>query len=550
MKYLSLIQKIVLVIFLVIEATVYAADQKFPVINGKKTVAMINDEPITLDEFNLEVSSLRASKSAEGKKDGDSELLRRLINTKLIIQEARKIGLDELDEVKNMVDVFSRVTLRELLAERQLKDVKADPKEVEKIYKESVKEWKIKSVLFEKEDAAKKMEEEIKEGRSFDEVAQKAVSDGTAKGGAESTYMGRKELLPGVAEAVSKMSVGSVSSIIPVGSGFAILKVEDTRYPENPEAKEIAKRQALTLKKRGVLENYNNALIKKYVKLNKKVLDEIDFEAKEPGFQELLEDKRVIAEIQGENPITVGDLTDGVRQQLYHGVERAIESKRLNERKTSVLDEMLYKRVFRKEALRLGIDKTKVYKNRVKEYENSVIFGAFIQKAVRPDIKLKEEELKAYYNDHVKEYTMPEMIKINSLVFAKREFAEKTLEKLRKGTDFQWLMENAEGQVDKSNSKDVLNFEGKFLTANDLPEGVRKSISGAKPGDFRLYESPEGYFYAVTIQDVIPAKPQPYAETREAIAKILYNEKLNKAVEEWAEKLRAVSDVKVYLKEN
>ncbi len=413
-----------------------------------------------------------------------------------------------------------------------------------------MKEWKIKSVLFEKEDAAKKMEEEIKEGKSFDEVAQKVVSDGTAKGGAESTYMGRKELLPGVAEAVSKMSVGSVSSIIPVGSGFAILKVEDTRYPENPEAKEIAKRQALTLKKRGVLKNYNNALIKKYVKLNKKVLDEIDFEAKEPGFQELLEDKRVIAEIQGENPITVGDLTDGVRQQLYHGVERAIESKRLNERKTSVLDEMLYKRVFRKEALRLGIDKTKVYKNRVKEYENSVIFGAFIQKAVRPDIKLKEEELKAYYNDHVKEYTMPEMIKINSLVFAKREFAEKTLEKLRKGTDFQWLMENAEGQVDKSNSKDVLNFEGKFLTANDLPEGVRKSISGAKPGDFRLYESPEGYFYAVTIQDVIPAKPQPYAETREAIAKILYNEKLNKAVEEWAEKLRAVSDVKVYLKEN
>jgi parvulin-like peptidyl-prolyl isomerase len=550
MKYFSLVLKTILAVSLLAVTIAFASDQELPVMKGKKIVAMANDEPITLDEFNREVSSLKGSKSAEGKKDGDSELLRRLINTKLIIQEARKIGLDELDEVKNMVDVFSRVTLRELLAERQLKDVKADPKEVEKIYKESVKEWKIKSVLFEKEDAAKKMEEEIKEGRSFDEVAQKAVSDGTAKGGAESTYMGRKELLPGVAEAVSKMSVGSVSSIIPVGSGFAILKVEDTRYPENPEAKEIAKRQALTLKKRGVLENYNNALIKKYVKLNKKVLDEIDFEAKEPGFQELLEDKRVIAEIQGENPITVGDLTDGVRQQLYHGVERAIESKRLNERKTSVLDEMLYKRVFRKEALRLGIDKTKVYKNRVKEYENSVIFGAFIQKAVRPDIKLKEEELKTYYNDHVKEYTMPEMIKINSLVFAKREFAEKTLEKLRKGTDFQWLTENAEGQVDKSNSKDVLNFEGKFLTANDLPEGVRKSISGAKPGDFRLYESPEGYFYAVAIQDVIPAKPQPYAETREAIAKILYNEKLNKAVEEWAEKLRAVSDVKVYLKEN
>jgi hypothetical protein len=282
--------------------------------------------------------------------------------------------------------------------------------------------------------------------------------------------------------------------------------------------------------------------------LNKKVLDEIDFEAKEPGFQELLEDKRVIAEIQGENPITVGGLTDGVRQQLYHGVERAIESKRLNERKTSVLDEMLYKRVFRKEALRLGINKTETYKNKVTAYENSVIFGAFIQKVVVPDIKLRKEELKTYYDDHIKEYTTPEMVKINSVVFAKREFAEEALEKLRKGTDFQWLAENAGGQIDKRNSKDVMNFEGKFLTIKHLPEGVRKSVSGAKPGDFRLYESPEGYFYALAIQDVIPAKPQPYAETREAIAKILYNEKLNKAVEEWAEKLGAVSEVKVYLK--
>jgi parvulin-like peptidyl-prolyl isomerase len=548
MKYFSLVLKTILAVSLLAVTIGFASDQELPVTKGKKIVAMVNDEPITLDEFNREVSSLKGSKSAEGKKDGDSELLRRLINTKLIIQEARKIGLDELDEVKNMVDVFSRVTLRELLAERRLKDVKADPKEVEKIYRELVKEWKIKSVMFEKEEAAKKMEEEIKGGKSFDEIARKVVADGTGKGGEESSYIGRKALLPQVAEAVSKMEAGSVSSITPVGSGFVILKVEDIRYPESQEARERARGEALAFKRKEVLENYNEALIKKYVRLNKRVFDGIDFEAKEPGFEKLLEDKRVIAEIQGENPITVGGLTDGVRQQLYHGVERAIESKRLNERKTSVLDEMLYKRVFRKEALRLGINKTETYKNKVTAYENSVIFGAFIQKVVVPDIKLKKEELKTYYDDHIKEYTTPEMVKINSVVFAKREFAEEALEKLRKGTDFQWLAENAGGQIDKRNSKDVLNFEGKFLTIKHLPEGVRKSVSGAKPGDFRLYESPEGYFYALAIQDVIPAKPQPYAETREAIAKILYNEKLNKAVEEWAEKLGAVSEVKVYLK--
>ena len=43
-----------------------------------------------------------------------------------------------------------------------------------------------------------------------------------------------------------------------------------------------------------------------------------------------------------------------MKQQLYHGVERAIESKKLNKRKTPTLEEMLQKRVLRKEALRSG----------------------------------------------------------------------------------------------------------------------------------------------------------------------------------------------------
>jgi hypothetical protein len=209
---------------------------------------------------------------------------------------------------------------------------------------------------------------------------------------------------------------------------------------------------------------------------------------------------------------------------------------------------MLHKRVFQKEALRLGIDKTEEYKNRVKEYEISLIFGAFVQKALSPDIKLTEEELKTYYDKHVREYTYPEMMKISSLVFARREEAEKAINSLRKGTDFQWLGANAEGQVDK-NTEGILNFDGNLLTTKDLPENVQKSVLGAKSGDFRLYESPESYFYILYIREVIPSKPQPYPEVREEIARKIHNEKLTKAMEEYAEKLRAVSDVKIYLKD-
>jgi len=530
--------------------TGFVSDKNLPVIKGKKIVATVNDEPITLDEFNWEISSLETGKNGEKgvRKENHSELLKRLVNTKLIIQEGKRIGLNELPEVKNMVDVFSRVTLRELLAEKHLRNIKADEKEVDRNYKELVKEWKIKSVIFEKEDSAKKMEEEIKAGKNFDELISKVVTDGTAKGGEESNFLRRQDLLPQVAGAVSRMEAGSISPIIPVESGFVILKVEEIRYPESQMAKEQAKQEALKLKREKALRDYNDALIKKYVKIDKKILDAIDYEAKEPGFQKFLEDKRVIAEITGEKAITIGELTDYLRQQFYHGIERAIENKKLNERKEPTLEEILHKRVFRKEAFRLGINKTESYKNKVKEYENSVIFGAFVQKVIVPDIKLKEEEVRTYYDEHIKEYTFSEMMKIKSLIFAKRSDAETAIEKLRKGTDFQWLSANVEGQVDK-NTKGLLAFEGKLITTKGLPEGVQGAISRAKSGDFRLYESSDGYFYVLAIQEVVPPKPQPFEDTKKIIAKIIFNNKLKKMVEDWAEKLRGLSNVKIYLKD-
>jgi parvulin-like peptidyl-prolyl isomerase len=548
MKYFSWILRIILAGSLLLVSNGFGSEEKLPVIGGKRIVATVNDEVITLKEFKEELASLQeagSKKGSQGKEEG--ELLKRLINARLIIQEARRMGLDELKELKERVEVFSRVTLREELIERYIKDIKPDEKEVEKAYRESIKMLKIKSILFEKEENAKKMEGEIKSGKDFDEVLKKFLADKLGKGSQEPEYLKAKDLLPPIAEAVSKMKVGTVSPVIPIDSRFFILKLEDIRFHDDPMAKEQARQEVLLKKQQEAVIQYDKDLKKKYVKVNEGLFKSLDFESKEPGFEKLLKDKRAVAEIKGENPITVGEFADYMKQQLFHGVERAVEGKKLNKKKNQILDEILQKRILRKEALRLGIDKTGGYKNKVKEYENSLIFGTFVQKAVAPDVKLKEEELKANYDEHIKEYTYPEMMKIVSLVFGKRDDAERAVANLRKGTNFQWMKENAEGQIDQE-TKGVLNFDGRLLTTKDLPEGVQKAVTGAKTGDFRLYESPKNHFYVLYIQEEIPSKPQPYAEVREKIAKKIYNEKLTKAVEEYAGKLRAVSDVKIYLK--
>jgi len=530
-------------IFLVAATNLSATSQDLPVIKGKKTVATINDEPITLEEFNRELLPLKAT----GNKKAEDELLKRLINIRLIIQEARRMGLDELKELKERVDAFSRVTLRDDLIERHVKDIKPDEKEVDKTYRESIKELKIKSILFEKEEDAKTMEDVLKGGKDFGETLKKFLADKIGKGNEEENYLKNKEVLPEIADAASKMKIGSTSPVVKIKTGFVIFKLEDIRFLDDLKIKERVRLEILQQKQKEAFVKYDKALKAKYAKVNDQILKTLDFESKEPGFEKLLKDKRVVAEIKGEKPISVSEFAEYMKQQLFHGVERAVEAKRLNKKKNQILDEILQKRVLRKEALRLGIDKTEGYKNKIKEYENSLIFGAFVQKAVAPDVKLREEELKANYDEHIKEYTYPEMMKIVSLVFGKRDDSERAAVNLRKGADFQWMKENAEGQVDQ-NTKGILNFDGRLVTTKDLPEGVQKAVTGAQTGDFRLYESSENHYYVLYIQELIPSTPQPYAEVREKIAGKIYNEKLTKAVEEYAGKLRAVSDVKIYLK--
>jgi hypothetical protein len=261
----------------------------------------------------------------------------------------------------------------------------------------------------------------------------------------------------------------------------------------------------------------------------------------------LLKDKRVIAEIKGASAVTIADLTDYLRMQFFHGTDQSKQRREMNSKKDAALDAMIGRRLLNMEALRLGIDKTNEYRDRVNGYRDSLVFDSFIQKVIVPENKMKEEEVKGYYTAHLKEYSYPEMLKVQSLAFSGRPAAENAMRKLREGTDYGWLAANADGQVARG-APGVLAFDGRPVTTDSMPGGLQKVLAGSKAGDHRLYASPEGPFYVLAVQQVIASNPRPFEEVRTEIAQKLYKEKLTKSVDDYARKLRAHSKVAVYLK--
>ncbi len=237
------------------------------------------------------------------------------------------------------------------------------------------------------------MLDRVKAGEEFADLAKKAVAEGTAKGGDQGQYLKAKEIIPAIAAVVSKMTTGSVSPIIPIkaaenakAAGYALVKLEGIRQVDSPGEKERTRQEALKNAKVEALQRYSQTLITRYAVVHRAVLDGLDFEAK--GFEKFLKDGRVLAEIKGEKPLTVGDLAEQLRHQLFHGAAQAAEAKKLNEKIVPAFHEMLYRRVFRKEALRLGLDKTAAYTARLRNTRTLSSSGVLCRKLWRPTLNL------------------------------------------------------------------------------------------------------------------------------------------------------------------
>ena len=526
-----------------------AAEKKLPVINGKEVVAMVNNEPITAEEFGVALGDIQHGKVEEGSKASVIDykgILDRLIDQQLFLQEARTIGIDRLPDVTASINDNAQKTLAKMLVRGQWDKVEVDKDEVERRYKEETREYKITALVFEKEEDAKAMEDEISSGAPFDDVVKKVIADGKILESTEGEYVKERDLLPEVSGVISKMEVGTVSPLIKFDKGYVKARLEDVRYPDDPEIRARITASLASIQRVKTLDEYTKSLIKKYVTIDEKLLDRIDYDTSEEEFNKFMEDGRVIARVKKGENVTVKELSAAFQDKFYHGVGDLIKRKGLNIKKQEVLEGILQKRVLVIEAKSQGIDKTDTYKDSIEKYNRTIVFEQFLNKVITPGIRITEDQVRAYYNEHPDSFITPEMMRIDSLAFDRKENAEAAIRTLSTGTEFKWLRANAEGQVE-SNEKESLDFGGNVLSIKLLPAEVQEVLSGVNAGDFRLLTSSDGYYYVLYAQQVFPSSLRPYEEVKDEIVKDLYNSKVAEAIKEWSDKLKEHYPVEVYL---
>jgi hypothetical protein len=373
-------------------------------------------------------------------------------------------------------------------------------------------------------------------------------------------YMKLKDLLPRIAEAAFGMEVNDVSEIFSAQEGFLVFRVEDVRFYEDPAVKEEARQKVLERVKKEAAREYADTLQEKHSTIDEKLLTKADFETEKSGFlslgeekpvdfQKFLEDERVVATVHSEPSftVTVGDLAREVKEGLYHGVEQAVDRKKeLNKKKRIKLRNMLFKRTAVLEARSEDLDQTEEYSDAIERFENSLLFGMFVNKVIAPDVKISEKEVREYYTEHTDEFSSPKMFRMNGLAFHESTDAERALDKLRRRADFKWVSANSPGQVERG-TEGVLDFKNALLSLTALPEDLQEDADRAKSGDVLLYSDPDGYHYVVSVERIFPPTPQAYEAARGPIAKIIVDEKARVLIDDWSEKLKGAYETRIFV---
>lgn len=227
-----------LIIGTLMSATASAAGSTFVTVNG---VAISQS---LADAFIAEQTAKGAQDTPELKNAVREELIRR----ELLVQEAKKTGLDKKPEVAAQADaaraaIYIRAYIQDFLKKNPVSEAQLRAG-YEKIKSQmGTTEYKARHILVKTEEEAKAIIENLGKGAKFEELATQSIDPGSKDKGGDLGWASAGNFVKPFSEAMTALAKGKHTET-PVKSefGYHVIELEDTRPLNVPAFEELKPR--------------------------------------------------------------------------------------------------------------------------------------------------------------------------------------------------------------------------------------------------------------------------------------------------------------------
>jgi peptidyl-prolyl cis-trans isomerase C len=182
-------------------------------------------------------------------------LVKDIYAQKKLDEKIKKSNLIKRADIKAEIDNYAKKITRNQYLDEAIKN-KVNEQSVKDKYSELVndlngkKEVHLRHILVKTKVEAENIIKQIKDKKSFSELAVKySIDDTTAKEGGDLGYIFEDNLIPEFSDFVASMKKGDVSSPIDTKYGWHIVKIEDLRNAEAPPFESVKSAVEEQLKK-------------------------------------------------------------------------------------------------------------------------------------------------------------------------------------------------------------------------------------------------------------------------------------------------------------
>lgn len=204
-----------------------------------EVIATVNGTPIKLSDVALADEEMGGALAQLPEEKRFQYLVSMLIDRRIVAEAARAKKLGDDPMVKARQAYYDEKVLRDVYWLHLMQDKVSDAA-IKAYYNEHIAKAEAEDevhaahILVASKGEAQKISDEIKGGKSFEEVAKAQSKDSSAANGGDLGWFKKDEMVPEFGNAVFAMKVGEVSGPVETQFGWHVIKLIDRRKAPKP----------------------------------------------------------------------------------------------------------------------------------------------------------------------------------------------------------------------------------------------------------------------------------------------------------------------------
>lgn len=202
----------------------------------KDVIATVGDESITLKELDFRIDAFSKQLGEQViKREEKVKILNQIIDEKIIVQEAIKLGYEKNDEFKSQIELAKMQILIQMVIRDNIdQKIQISKEDLEDFYQKNIDKFKqqeqirVRHILVKTKEEALAVLKKIQKGEDFIQLARTTSLDPSAANGGDIGWFIKGQLDPSFEKAAFELKVnGEQSGIVASKFGFHIIKLID-----------------------------------------------------------------------------------------------------------------------------------------------------------------------------------------------------------------------------------------------------------------------------------------------------------------------------------